>query len=195
LLLQILADIRRDDLRASEVIRRLRALLAKHEIEQKPFELNAAVTEVAALLQVEAERRRVTIEMRLAPVATLVGDRVQVQQVLINLLLNAMDAVSGLGVDRRTIIVTVENAEHRITITVRDRGHGVAPEELPKLFDSFYSTKRAGMGLGLSIARTIVGAHGGRIWAESRPGEGTEFHAEFPAVEPAAEEPPAKAVL
>jgi signal transduction histidine kinase len=72
---------------------------------------------------------------------------------------------------------------------VRDRGHGVTPEQLPKLFESFYSTKRAGMGLGLSIARTIVEAHGGRIWAESRPGEGAVFHIEFPAMEPSAKEP------
>jgi signal transduction histidine kinase len=189
LLRQILADVRRDDLRASEVIRRLRALLAKHETEQEPFDLNAAATEVAALLRAEAERRRVTIEMRLAPVATVTGDRTQVQQVLINLLLNAMDAVSDAGEDRRAIIVAAENAGDRIRIAVRDRGQGIAAEELPKLFESFYSTKRAGMGLGLSIARTIMEAHGGRIWAESRPGDGAVFHIEFPAMERPAERP------
>jgi signal transduction histidine kinase len=189
LLRQILADIRRDDLRASEVIRRLRALLGRHEVEQKPFDLNAVVTEVAALLHAEAARRRVTIETRLAPAATLTGDRIQMQQVLINLLLNAMDSVGDLGADRRVIVVAVENIEGRIRIAVRDRGHGIAPDELPKLFESFYSTKRAGMGLGLSIARTIVEAHGGRIWAESRPGDGAAFHIEFPAMQGSAEGP------
>jgi signal transduction histidine kinase len=189
LLLQILADIRRDDLRASEVIRRMRTLLAKHESEQSPLDLNLKVTEVAGLLHAEAERRGVAIETRLAPGARVLGDRVQIQQVLINLLLNAMDAVSDVAEDRRAILVAVASAGDRVTITVRDRGHGITPEQLPKLFESFYSTKRAGMGLGLSIARTIVEAHGGRIWAESRPGEGAVFHIEFPAMEPSAKEP------
>ena len=194
LLRHILADIRRDDVRASEVIRRLRGLLAKHEVEQRPFDLNAAVTEVVALLQREAERRLVRIEMRLASVATVVGDRVQVQQVLINLLLNAMDAVDEVGEDRRGIIVTIESARDRSIITIGDQGHGIAAEELTKLFDSFYSTKRTGMGLGLSIARTIVETHGGRIWVESQPGEGSQFHVEFPSAEPMAQ-PAEEAVL
>jgi signal transduction histidine kinase len=189
LLLQILADIRRDDLRASEVIRRLRALLARHETEQEPFDLGAVATEVVALLQAEAERRRMTIETRLAPAVTLTGDRIQMQQVLINLLLNAMDSVGDLGADRRAIIVALESREGRIRIEVRDRGRGIAPEELPKLFESFYSTRRTGMGLGLSIARTIVEAHGGRIWAESRPGDGAVFHIEFSAMKTSAEGP------
>jgi signal transduction histidine kinase len=187
LLQTILADIRRDDLRASEVIRRLRALLAKHEVEQKPFDLNAAVTEVAALLQVEAERRGVTIEIRLASVADMVGDRIQIQQVLINLLLNAMDAVREVAEGRRTIIATVNCTDSNVNITVRDQGHGIAVEDLPRLFDSFYSTKREGMGLGLSISRTIVEAHGGRIWAESGQDDGAVFHVEFPAIERSAE--------
>jgi signal transduction histidine kinase len=186
---QILADIRRDDLRASEVIRRLRELLAKHEVEQKPFDLNATVTEVAALLRVEAERRRVMIEVRLVGVATVVGDRIQIQQVLINLFLNAMDAVSEADEGRRTVVVIVDSTDDRVMITVRDQGHGITAEEVPKLFDSFYSTKRAGMGLGLSIARTIVEAHGGRIWAESQVGEGAVFHVELPARKQSAQIP------
>ena len=92
------------------------------------------MTEVAALLQREAERRLVRIEMRLASLATVVGDRIQVQQVLINLLLNAMDAVDEVGQDRRGIIVTVEMARHRIIMTLRDQGHGIAAKELPRLF-------------------------------------------------------------
>ncbi len=187
ILRQILADIRRDDVRASEVIRRLRALLGRHEIQQGPLDLSAAVDEVVTLLHIEAERRGVTIEMRLAPHATMVGDRVQIQQVLINLLLNAMDAVGDVGADRRTITIQVEETGHQVGITVRDRGRGIAPEELPRVFDSFYSTKHAGMGLGLAIARTIVEAHGGRIWAESLEGDGAAFFVELPSVDRAAE--------
>jgi signal transduction histidine kinase len=179
---EILADIRRDDVRASEVIRRLRALLAKHEIQRSPLDVNTTVAEVASLLRVEAEHRGVRIEMRLAPRATIVGDRVQIAQVLINLLLNAMDALSDEGEDRRTITIEVEEAEHRVRIAIRDRGRGIGPEALPRVFDSFYSTKHAGMGLGLSIARTIVEAHGGRIWVESRAGDGTAFFIELPSI-------------
>jgi len=185
---EILADIRRDDVRASEVIRRLRALLARHEIQRSSLDLNTAVSEVASLLRFEAERRGVTIDMRLAPRATIVGDRVQIAQVLINLLLNAMDAVSEVGEDRRTITIEVEEAEHRIRIAIRDRGRGIGSEALPRVFDSFYSTKHAGMGLGLSIARTIVEAHGGRIWVESRAGDGAVFFVELPSIDRAAEE-------
>jgi signal transduction histidine kinase len=111
----------------------------------------------------------------------LVGDRIQIQQVLLNLVLNALDAVADAPEDRRTVVVSVESDANRIAIAVRDRGHGIAPEHLPQLFDSFFSTKRQGMGLGLSIARTLVEAHGGRIWAEPGPGDGAVFQVEFPA--------------
>jgi len=187
ILRQILADIRRDDVRASEVIRRLRALLAKHEIQQGRMDLSAAVNEVATLLHVEAERRGVTIELRLAPSVMMVGDRVQIQQVLINLVLNAIDAVSDEGDDRRTITVEVKEVGPRIRITIGDRGRGIGPEELPRVFDSFYSTKHSGMGLGLSISRTIVEGHRGRIWVESRVGEGATFFVELPSTDRAAE--------
>jgi signal transduction histidine kinase len=164
------------------VIRRLRALLAKQEVERQPFELNEAVREVEALLSGEAQRRRVTIDIRRAETdVTMVGDRIQIQQVLINLILNAMDAVADVPENRRTVVVSVENGAGGIDIAVRDRGHGIAPEHLPKLFDSFFSTKRKGMGLGLSIARTLVESHGGRIWAENGPGKGAVVYVKLPA--------------
>jgi len=178
----ILADIRRDDLRASAVIQRLRALLAKHEIERQPFDLNAAVSDVATLLSVEARRRRMTLDIRSAPSsATIVGDRIQIQQVLINLLFNAMDAMADLPDDRRAVVVSVETVAGGIAMAVHDRGHGIAPEHLPRLFESFFTTKHQGMGLGLSIARTIVEAHGGRIRAENAPDQGAVFYVMLPA--------------
>ena len=179
---RIVARIRRDDLRASDVIGRLRTLLAKHEPERKRFEVNEAVTDVVVLLQGEARQRRVILESRPSSIPLhAVGDPIQIQQVLINLVLNAMDAVADLPEDRQLIVVSADQVANGIQITVRDRGRGMAPEHLPKLFDSFFSTKQRGMGLGLSIARTIVEAHGGRIWAENGPGDGAVFRVELPA--------------
>ena len=179
---EILADIRRDDLRASTVIQRLRALLAKQPVERQPFDLNGAVREMESVLRPEARRRGVALDVQSAATAApLVGDRVQIQQVLLNLVLNALEAVNGLPEARRTVAVSVERDAGHVILVVRDRGHGIAPEHLPKLFDSFFSTKRQGMGLGLSIARTLVEANGGHIWAEPGSGEGAVFRAEWPA--------------
>lgn len=177
----ILADIRRDDLRASDVIARLRTLLAKQAIARQPFELNAAVGDGCEMLNAEARRRAMTLVIRpSAAPARVIGDPIQIQQVLINLLLNAMDAVGDLPEGRRKIVVSIAVHEALAQITVSDRGHGIEPEHLPKLFDSFFSTKQRGMGLGLSITRSIVEAHGGRIWAVSTPGKATAFHLELP---------------
>jgi len=178
---RIVADIRRDDLRAGEIIRRLRTLLSKQQVEHRAFDLNDAVRDMESLLRPEVKRRGMALELRLAPsVLALVGDRIQIQQVLINLVLNAMDAMTAMSEPRRTVVVATQGSAGRIGITVRDRGKGIAAEDLPKIFDSFFSTKRTGMGLGLSIARTVVEAHGGHIRPESSAGEGAAFHVELP---------------
>lgn len=177
----ILADIRRDDVRASEVIRRLRTTLAKREVERKPFELGAAVREVLPVLEGEARRRQSTLEIRPAPTPVeVLGDRIEIQQVLVNLSLNALQAVAELPEDRRRVVVSVEDGAEGARVSVRDQGPGIAPADLPRIFDAFFTTKREGMGLGLSIARTLVEAHGGRVWAENGTGEGAIFHVELP---------------
>jgi signal transduction histidine kinase len=178
---QILSDIRRDDLRASEIVGRLRSLLARREVDRQLVELNELLREVEAVLRPEARGRRASLDLQPAsPPAAVLGDRIQLLQVLINLLLNAMDAVAELPEDRRRIQVTIVRIATGVMVTVRDRGPGIAPDALPKLFDSFYSTKRNGLGLGLSIVRTIVEAHSGRIEVESTAGEGAAFHVELP---------------
>ncbi|MEJ2435981.1 MAG: ATP-binding protein, partial [Pseudolabrys sp.] len=149
-------------------------------VDWHPFDLNDAVREVEPVLRAEARRRGVALDLRLAATATiLVGDRVQIQQVLINLALNAREAANGLPEARRTVAVSVERDADRLVLVVRDRGQGIAPEHLPQLFDSFFTTKPQGMGLGLSITRTLVEAHGGRIWAESGAGSGSGAGAVF----------------
>jgi len=179
---RIVADIRRDDLRASEVIRRLRALLARQEVQREPIDLNDAVRDMELLLRAEVQRRGMVLNIRPAPTAqTVIGDRIQIQQVLINLVLNAMDAMAGLGDLRHSVEVTVQGQAGGSRVTVRDRGPGIPAADLAKVFDSFFSTKRKGMGLGLSIARTLVEAHGGRIGAENGVDDGAVFQIEFPS--------------
>jgi signal transduction histidine kinase len=182
-LLRIVTRIRHDILRASDVIRRLRALLARHEPERRPFDVGLAMMDAALILRPEAERRNIILEARPAEMPCLIaGDRTQIQQVLINLVLNAMDAMSDLPESRRRLEIHMQCRASDILISILDGGHGIAPENLPKLFDSFFSTKQDGMGLGLSIARSIVVAHHGRIWAENREFGGAAFHVELPRV-------------
>jgi len=184
-LLQILADIKRDDLRASEVIKRLRRLLARQEGERRRFSLNQVVEDTAAMLRAEARRRDMTVDYALdAGRAEVSGDPVQIQQVVINLLLNAFDASAEVPAERRHLQVETRDTADGVQVSVRDHGAGLAAADLPRVFDSFFSTKRGGMGLGLAIARSIVEAHGGTISAAScEPG------AEFRVVLPAARAP------
>src|SRR5208282_405867 len=135
---------------ASDVIRRLRNLLARQTPERSPFEAGAAMTDVAMMLRPEAERRKITLETRPAAAALHIdGDRTQIQQVPINLVLNAMDAVAGFPENRRHVEVAMEGHACNVLMTVRDRGSGISLENLPKLFDSFFTTKQRGMGIGL----------------------------------------------
>jgi signal transduction histidine kinase len=190
-LLQILRDIRRDDLRASEVIKRLRTLLAGHEGERRRFSLNDCVGDTAALLNAEARRRGVTLEQGLeARRPEVLADAVQIQQVIINLCLNAFDASDTLPAPRRRVRLTTADTAEGVQLGVRDAGTGIPVADLPRVFDSFYSTKHGGMGLGLAIARSIVEAHGGTIRV-TRHDEGVEFLVVLPHPPATAGAPPA----
>ena len=184
---QILAEVRKDDLRASEVIRRLRALLAKHEMARERLDLNEAIAEVLRVLGAEARRRQVELWTELDPaLPKVLGDRVHLQQVVLNLVVNAMDAMVDTHVSRRRVAVRTEAREDgSVEVAVTDAGHGIGRADLSRLFESFFTTKQRGMGLGLSIARSIVQAHGGRIWAESDARGGATFRFTLPAAAPA----------
>jgi C4-dicarboxylate-specific signal transduction histidine kinase len=184
---QILEDIRRDNLRASHVIVQLRKLFDKHEVERRIVALGGALADMEMVLRAEALRRRVDLRTAVEdPDASVLGDRVQIQQVLINLVLNAMDAVAGQPDGRRQITVTLSSMRGTASIEVADTGRGIDGAHLARLFDSFFSTKPSGIGLGLSIVRTIVEAHGGTVQAQNRPSGGAAFRVELPvAVDPA----------
>lgn len=182
---RILADICRDDLRAGEVIRIVRALTHKRAPEMRPLSINAVVDGVARLVAADAARRRVTLLQELISDPPLIrGDAPSLEQVLLNLIMNAMDAMRQTPESQRRILVrTSLGPDGGVLLAVEDRGHGIAPETMPHLFESFFTTKPEGMGVGLSTARTIVLAHRGRIWPENRPDGGVIFFVALPSAE------------
>ncbi len=182
---QILGDIRQDDLRANEIIRRLRGLLRKREIEMLPVQLGDITSEVLALIRADAKRRGVAVEVELAVDLPLVlGDRIHLQQVLLNLFLNGLESMAENQGAGRLHVRTQLNLQGLVETTVSDTGPGLLPDQLKRLFEPFYSTKKEGLGLGLSIVRSLVEAHGGRIWAENNPDRGATFRFVLPVVRP-----------
>jgi PAS domain S-box-containing protein len=179
----ILADIVAEDKRAGEVIRRLRLLLKKGEVQHQPFDLNEVVREVLKLVRSDLVNQGVAAHAELAPALPAVNaDRVQLQQVLLNLVMNACDAMAGGPAgDRKLIIRTGLAGGEGIRVSVADRGVGLAPDKLEKVFEPFFTTKVHGMGLGLSVCRTIITAHGGKLWTANNPERGATFHFTLPA--------------
>ena len=166
----------REAIRAGDIIRRLREFVARGETERRVESLSKLVEEASALALVGAKEHGVRVRFDMDPAADLVlADRVQVQQVILNLIRNAIDAM--VESKRRDLIVSVRTAEDEMSlISVADTGPGIAPDVAAKLFQPFVTTKRTGMGVGLSISRTIVEAHGGRLWAETNEYGGATFN-------------------
>jgi PAS domain S-box-containing protein len=182
----VLEDIISDGKRAIEVIRRLRALFRKDHAERKPVQVNELIMEVVGLLSADAARRGVSIELALAePLPTVSGDWVQLQQVVLNLLVNAMEAMVAADPPRTLTVATVRREPGAVELLVQDQGEGVDPSRLETIFDPFVSTKSEGLGMGLSISRSIVLAHGGRIWATRNPDRGLTVHVRLPSEEAA----------
>jgi PAS domain S-box-containing protein len=184
----ILADIRKDDERAGNVIVKMRGLLKRHELDARPLELGEIVGDVASLLRMDAVARKVKLDMEVPVDLPLVrGDRVHLQQVLLNLILNGMDALDGSSREDRRISMSARfDGVQWVEIAVKDTGGGIPAELLPHVFASFFTTKSNGMGMGLSIARTIIEAHGGRLWAANNDGAGATFRFTLPIASEAA---------
>jgi PAS domain S-box-containing protein len=173
----------RDGNRASDVIVRLRQLFAKTDGSTDSVDLNEATREVIALSQSELQRGGVILRTNLADdLPAVIGDRVQLQQVILNLLLNASDAMIGIDCRPRQLLVTTgRDGDDWVRLSVRDLGVGINPEEINKLFDAFYTTKSTGMGIGLSVSRSIIESHRGHLWAASNDGPGATFSFSLPA--------------
>jgi signal transduction histidine kinase len=182
---EILQDVVGDARRAGEVIQRLRSLLRKEEAHFLPLDLNQVIREMTVLTHTDAVLRNLVIDLNLAPdLPPVPGDRVQIQQVLLNLVLNGMEAMAPQAERRRRIVVQTARTAKAVRVSVRDEGPGIPADKLSRIFETYYTTKPDGMGMGLAISRSIVEAHGGRIWAENNPDSGATFSFTLPVRPP-----------
>ena len=171
-------DIVADDVRAAEVIQRLRAMLQRGEISREPVDLANVIKDVLELARIDLLTRHVSVDVVFDPYLPLVlGDRIQLQQVVLNLVVNACEAMTSLEVHKRRISITArfEGSTCEVLCAIRDRGAGVASEDLERIFQPFVTTKTQGLGMGLAICRSIIEAHGGRLWAQNEPDGGATF--------------------
>lgn len=178
---EILADIKHDDQRAGEVIRRLRSYLTRTPFETREIDVNTVMGEAFKFLSVQASARNIALYLKTSPgELRIIGDPIQLQQVILNLVVNSMDAMAAIPYGRAVIGRTETNGGSKVEISISDSGPGIPQDKLSQVFDPFFTTKDQGMGIGLSIARTIVLAHKGQIWAENQSGGGAAFHFTLP---------------
>jgi C4-dicarboxylate-specific signal transduction histidine kinase len=182
---QIIADIKRDDERASAIISHLRSLLKKAPMEFKQLDLGAIIREVIEILEKTARRRNIAIQY--VPHATAIGiqgDAIHLQQVLMNLIVNSMDAISDAGCVKREVAIRIAPAGRFAEVSISDSGPGIPSDRIQRIFDPFFTTKQRGMGMGLSIVQTIVRAHNGRVSVDSQSTDGAVFRVHLPIVSP-----------
>ena len=178
---EALGRIVRDGRRAGEVFSGIRALIAKAPPRKDRLDINNMILEVIALTRSEIHRNGVALRTRLAPDLPLVrGDRVQLQQVVLNLILNAVESLSGLSEGSRDLLISSEGGADRVRVAVQDSGLGLSPQSVNRLFEAFYTTKPEGMGMGLTICRSIIEAHGGRLWVTANEPRGAMFQFTLP---------------
>ena len=169
--------------RAGEVVARIRALIKKVPARKDAVAINDAILEVIALTRTEAANNSVSVRTQLAEgLPRVQGDRVQLQQVLLNLIINAIEAMRDVGEEERELLISTRNEPDGVSVEVRDSGPGFAPEALERVFEAFYTTKPGGLGLGLSICRSIIEAHDGRLWASANLPRGASFQFALPAI-------------
>ncbi len=171
--------------RASEVIVRIRSLINKTAPEKSPVQLNRLIEETAALAGGQASRNNVSLELELSPgVPTVLGDSIQLQQVILNLLMNGIEAMTSIADRPRRLVVGTRLLEaNQIRVSVEDSGIGLSSEVMARLFEPFFTTRSKGIGMGLAISRSIIEAHGGRLWAESADSHGSTFRFTLPGEE------------
>jgi signal transduction histidine kinase len=169
--------------RAGEVVGRIRTLIKKAPARKNAVEINDAILEVIALTRTEAANNSVSVRTQLAEgLPRVQGDRVQLQQVLLNLIINGIEAMRDAGKEERELLISTRNEPGGVSVEVRDSGPGLAPAALERVFESFYTTKPSGLGLGLSICRSIIEAHNGRLWASANLPRGASFQFALPAI-------------
>jgi C4-dicarboxylate-specific signal transduction histidine kinase len=167
----------RDGNRAGDVISRMRALFKKARTAKERLNINAAIEEVVILTQSEVRRNKVALRMQLAAnLPSVTGDQVQLQQVVVNLILNAIEAMSTVEDRERVLVIRTQRGEgDEVRVAVRDSGIGFDPQSADRMFDAFHTTKPGGLGMGLSISRSIIESHGGQLWALPNDGPGATF--------------------
>ena len=180
---EALSCIVRDADRAKDIVDRMRDHIKKAPPRREPFDLNEAIHEVIAMVRSAIDQKRVSVRTRLMDgLSPVRGDRVQLQQVVLNLVLNSVEAMSSVEEGARELAISTKQVQTSdILVAVQDSGPGLDPEHLERVFAPFYTTKISGIGMGLSICRSIIAAHGGRLWAEAHRPRGAIFQFTLPA--------------
>jgi signal transduction histidine kinase len=181
---EALGCVVRDTDRAKDIVHRMRDHIKKAPPRRDPFDLNEAVSEVIVLARSVTNRNGVLVQTRLADgLFPVQGDRVQLQQVLLNLILNAAEAMGSVEAGARELLISTEQDQTGVLVAVRDSGPGIDPAHRERVFEAFYTTKPSGTGMGLSICRSIIDAHGGRLWVDANEPQGAVFQFTLPATQ------------